>query len=92
MCVCVCVCVCAYVYACMYVCMYIIIDMRKWCCRDKGEKNRGLLYKYSVYMLYWYKSTNTDMRISKQLGDKGEKERGLLSHMPPPHFHLLELL
>ena len=61
MCVCVCVCVCVYVY----------IERRAGC--DGGQRWHSkaahgaparahiqLLRRFSIYLLYWDKSTNTD--------------------------------
>jgi hypothetical protein len=42
-------------------------------------KEEGRLYRYSVYSLYWYKSTNTDvlMRSYRDKHDRGDIKGGM---------------
>ncbi len=49
----------------------------------KWSKNR---YSYSVYLLYWYKSTNTDVELAPQLEAgvaslEQDEVRELMSHL-----------
>ena len=61
-----------YMYMYMYVCLYIYIYIN----RIQGKLNQGsgntalkqvkVPARYSVYLLYWYQSTNTDAEGAAQ--------------------------
>ena len=80
----ICVYICMYVciYVCMHVCMYVcmciyIYNVCIGCARRSlrtgrscsGMKRRSS--RYAIYLLYWYKSTNTDAEGAK----RGRKTR-----------------